>query len=264
MDLCAVDLVLAHLVGLAENGAGGFCTAEHVVLNLLRVLADMTGATTTSEQQVGTPAMTTTEDGGSGCASHEGKVAAAPTRHYGGLDQSNVGYDEEDDEMIFGHEQRNQFQEPTLFARVAAPYLCRALVALEFRNTTIGAAFPESILQGLAGLLKNLSVKLEGLEGLASATWSPGVYDGIVSSAVVAAALFKFFSTRDCCCETYGGVGGNNGGARVVGLVPSEELARAKKSCEDFEAVLGRSEDVHPAVSRAVGFALTAARSSNV
>lgn len=261
MDLCAVDLVLAHLVGLAENCTGGFGMAEHVVLNLLRVLADMTGTTTANDQQVGTAATTimTMAKGGGVCASHDGNVAAAPPRQYGGMDQGNIGDDEED--MIFGHEERNHFQEPTLFARVTAPYLSRALVALESRNTSVGASFPEPILQGLAGLLKNLSVKIEGLEGLASATWSPGMYDGIVSSAVVAAAVFEFFSARDFR-GMHGGV--DDGVAGVVGLGLSEELVRAKKSCEEFEAVLGRSEDVHPAVSRAVAFALTAARSYTV
>lgn len=276
MDLCAVDLVLVHLAALAENGGGAFCTAEHVVLNLLRVLAGKTGTATTDDEQVLEAAKTTAQggahEGNGGGAGPEGGVSNPnpnpPPRRYGGMDQSNVGDDEEED-TIFGHEERNQFQEPTLFARVAAPYLCCALVALlESRNAGAGAViFPEPILQGLAGVLKSLSDKLEGLKGLAVATWSPGVYDGIVSSAAVAAAVFEFFSARDCCevCGAIGDDGGDGDGddAAVVGLVLPKELARAKKSCEEFEAVLSGNEDVHPAVSRAVGFALAAARSNS-
>lgn len=259
MDLCAVDLVLAHLGALAESGVGGSCTAEHVVLNLLRVLAGMTDTTTANDQKFVAAATLTTEgvqlpDGDGGGAGHEVGVAPAPPPQYDGMEQSNGGGDDEEEDMIFGHEERNQFQEPTLFARVAAPYLCRALVTLESRNASVGAVFPEPILQGLARVLKNLSCKLVELQGLASATWYPGVYNGIVFSAVVAAAVFEFFSGRECNLFV------SDGNDSSVGLVLSEELDRAKRACEEFEAALGGSEDVHQAVSRAVASALAAAR----
>lgn len=154
--------------------------------------------------------------------------------------------EDEDEDTIFGHEERNQFQEPNVFARVAAPYLCRALVALDARDGG-SAAFPEAVLLGLVRVLGSLSDKLEELDGPGSASWYPGVYGRLVSSAAVGAAVFKYFSISDH--RTYGGASG--------GLL-SRELARARKACEDFEAVRGRSEDVHPDVSSVISHALIA------
>eukprot|EP00903_Cladosiphon_okamuranus_P018216 g16755.t1 len=153
VDLCAVDRVLSHLAAIAESD-GGACAAEHFVLNLVRAL-DGTPKTTN------TPADT-------------GLIGVGVTSH-GRFEMEDEGIGEnEDEDMIFGHEQRKQFQEPTVFARVAAPYLCRALLALDARGGS--AVFPEAVLLGLARVLGSLSDKLEELDDPRSATWHPGVY----------------------------------------------------------------------------------------
>lgn len=234
MDLCAVDRVLSHLAAIAENDGG--CAAEHLVLNLVRVLAGMPGA-------FGTAGDTELHGVGVGATSH---------CRFDMEDEGNG--EDEDEDMIFGREERNQFQEHTVFARVAAPYLCRALVALDARDGGSAAVFPEAILKGLARVLGSLSDKLEELDGPGSATWHPGVYGGLVSSTAVGAAVFEFISTS--ALRKRGG-----GGDAAVGLL-SKELARARKACEDFEAIRGGSENVHPEVSRVVSHALIAARFS--
>lgn len=231
MDLCAVDRVLSHLAAVAESDGGG-CAAEHFVLNLVRVLAG-------TPKTISTPADT-------------GLIGFGATAQ-GRFDMEDEGNGEDvDEDTIFGHEERNQFQETTVFARVAAPYLCRALVALDARDGG-STVFPEAVLLGLARVLSNLSDKLEELDGRRSATWHPGVYGGLVSSVAVGAAVFEFFST--CAHRKHGG-----GGDAPVGLL-SRELARARKACENFEAVRGGSDDVYPEVSSVISNALIAARS---
>eukprot|EP00752_Nemacystus_decipiens_P004263 g3894.t1 len=232
VDLCAVDCVLSHLVAIAESDGGGRA-AEHFVLNLVRVLAGTSGP-------IGA-AVDTGLNGVGICAPSQGRV-----------DMDGEGNGEDEDEgSIFGHEERYQFQEPTVFARVAAPYLRRALVALAARRGG-SAVLPEAVLLGLARVLGNLSDKLEELHLPGSASWHPGVYGGLVSSAAAGVAVFEFVSMSDR--RQHGGDGG------APGLL-SRELARAKKACEHFEAVRGGSQDVHPEASTAISHALTAARS---
>lgn len=234
MDLCAVDRVLAHLATVAEIDGGG-CAAEHFVLNLVRVFAGMPGT------------ISATADAGL-----QGVGVGATSQ--GPFDMEDGGNSEDEDEdMIFGHEERNQFQEPTVFARVAAPYLCRALVALDARDGG-STVLPEAVLLALVSVLGSLSGKLEEVDDPASATWHPGVYGGIVSSAVVGAAVFEFFSTSARRKHGAGGAAADELLSRVLG--------RAKKACEDFEAVRGGSADVHPEVSSVIYHALIAARSS--
>lgn len=232
MDLCAVDCVLSHLAAVAENDRGGYA-AKHFVLNLVRVFAGMPGIINAHHLP--------TDTGVNG-------VGVGDTLRCQ-FDMEDEGNGENGDEdMIFGQEERNQFQEPVVFARVAAPYLCRALVALDARDGG-SIVFPEGVLPGLAHLLGCLSGKLEDLDGPGSATWHPEVYGGIVSSAAVGAAVFEFFSARGR--RTHG-----NGGDAPVGLLLSRELSRARKAWEDFEAARGGSEDVHPEVSSVISHAL--------
>lgn len=239
MDLFAVDHVLSHLVVVADNESGGGA-AEHFVSNLVRMFASMPGTISAHDY-------TTAADAGVNAVG----VGETPQRQFGMDDGENSEGDEED--MIFGHEECNQFQEPTVFARVAAPYLCRALVALDARGGG-STALPEAVLLGLARLLGSLSDKLEELEGPGSATWHPAVYGGLVSFAAVGAAVLEFLST-----SVQWKLGG--GGDAAVELL-SMESARARKACEGFEAARGGSEDVHPEVASVISHALIAARSS--
>ena len=230
MDLCAVDRVLRHLTAIAESDFGG-CAAEHLVLNLVQVLAG-TPETTSAPADTGP---------------HGVGVRATPQ---GRFDMEGAGNGEDEDEdMIFGHEERNQFQEPVVFARVAAPYLYRALVALDARKGG-STMFPEAVLLRLTRVLGCLSGKLEELGGSGSATWLPGVYGGLVSSAAVGAAVLEFFAASARRKP-------QGGGDAAIGLL-STELARARKACKNFEAVHGGSEDVHPEVSRIISHASTA------
>lgn len=234
VDLCAVDRVLSHLAAIAENDGGGRA-AEHFVSNLLRVLVGTPGTTSA-------PADAGLNGVGIGANSQEARFD---------MEYERNGEDEDED-TIFGHERRNQFQEPAVFARVAAPYLCRALVALDAREGG-STVFPAVVLLGLARVLGSLSDKLEELDGAGSASWHAGVYGGLVSAAAVGAAVFVFFSIGDHRTK-HGGEGGAGG-------LLSRELARARKACEDFEAVRGGSQGVHPEVSSVISQALYAASS---
>ena len=233
VGIFAVDRALARLSGLAEDPDGR--AAEHFALNLLRVLAvtseaggEIIPATLNDEVNVG--AVTDAGVGGGG---------------FGGGDvDEDVGEASEDGEMIFGREERNRFQEPGLFACVAAPYLLRALVALDARDQPL----PASVMQGMSGVLHGLAEKLESLRDSASATWLPAVYRGIISASAAGGAVLEFMASRHDRKH--------NGGD--VDLL--KQVARAVKACEGFEAVLGRNESAHPEVSRGVGLALRAAR----
>lgn len=240
VDLVAVDLVLARLAGLAEDLRDDGRAAEQVALNLLRALA--------SPPETRGETLTSVHDNVTVDATDEG--AGAGAQEFGGDDADMaIGGAGEDSEMIFGHEERNQFQEPGLFARVAAPYLRRALLALNARNRTL----PRTVVQEMAGALDGLAEKLEGLKGSPSTTWLPAVYLGMTSSTAVGGAVLEFTVSRHNC--KHDGDGGREGGVDLLGKV-----ARAVKACEDFNAIVNVNESVHPEVSRGVSLALRAFR----
>ena len=241
VDLFAVDLALARVAGLAENPRDDGRAAEQFALNLLRVLAsplETSGENLAAiHNNVNVDAATDAD-------------AGAVAQEFGGgdVDMGN-GEASEDGEMIFGHEERNQFQEPGLFSRVAAPYLLRALLALDARDRML----PGAVVEGMAGVLNGLAEKLEGLKDSPSATWLPAVYLGVISATAVGGAVLEFTVSRHDRKH--------DGDRRREGDVDlSREIDRAVKACEDFEAVLDGNVDVHPEVSRGVGLALRAAR----
>lgn len=239
VDLVAVGLVLGRLTGLAEDPRDDGRAAEHFALNLLRVLAsppETRGETLTSVHDNVNPDAATDEGAGEGAQAFGGDDA-----------DMAVGGASEDSDMIFGREERNQFQEPGLFARVAAPYLRRALLALDARNRTL----PRTVVQEMAGALDRLAEKFEGLKGSPSATWLPAVYVGMTSATAVGGAVLEFTVSRHDCKPD---------GGRECGVDLSGKVARAVKACEDFKAVLDGNESVHPEVSRGVGLALRAFR----
>lgn len=239
VDLCAVTVVLERLTTLAENRRDGGCAARELALNLLQAFASVPG--TRAENLLTVVAAAEGKDDGN---------------NMGVISQSASDLDEglgEDANTIFGREERNQFQEPALFACISAPYMRRTLVALDARH----GAFPDCVAQGLAGALCRLAGNLEALsgcsQGVPSATWLPPVYEELVSSAAVGAAILGFLTDR---VRRKCGVNGDGG----VGLL-SNEVARVTQACENFDAILGGSERLHPEVSSGVALAMRAARS---
>ncbi|CAM9221310.1 unnamed protein product [Ectocarpus fasciculatus] len=241
VDLCAVDLVLTHLVSVAKEGEA--CTAEDLVLNLLRVFGGMLAECSISAGQ----SFGSVRDGAaSGMKGGVGVIS--PDRDD---DVNGLAGVKGDAETIFGREERSQFQEPTLFARVAAPYLCRALEALD------SGVFQEPVTQGLVDVLGKVARIFAGLSGLASATWEPGVYQRVMCSALIGASAMEYLSSRGCRIE-------GGGGDEAVTMELSGQLRRAKEACEYleyFESGVGGSEGAHPAVSEGVSFILRTVKS---
>lgn len=234
VGLRAVHLALARLAALAENRDGG-PAAEQFSLKLLQVIAAMTG---TSAQEL------------SAIASSAGGGVGRLSQGHEELDGRSGGGDD-DDEAIFGREDCNQFQEPPLFARAVAPYLYRALVALDAREGT----FPQAVVSELASVLARLAGSLETFSAspdcLAGATWLPGVYREVVISTTVGGAVLEFAATR----------GDREYGHGNVAADFSNAVSRAMHACEQWRAVLGRDDRVHPGVSSAVNLAFRAAES---
>lgn len=244
VDLFAVDLALARLAGVAEDPRDNGRAAEQFALNLLRALASAPEA---SGENLAAMHDSVNVDAAAGAGAGEG------AREFGGggVDEGIGEASDEDGGMIFGREERNQFQEPGLFAGVAAPYLLRALLALDARDRTL----PGAVVQGMAGVLDGLAEKLESLRDSPSASWLPAVYLGITSATAVGGAVLEFTVSRHGRKDDGDGDGGRKGDVEL-----RREVARAVKACEHFEAVLGGNECVHPEVSRGVGLALRAAQ----
>lgn len=240
VELCAVDSVLAQLVTFAGNGRDQGCAAEELCLSLLRVFTTM--------PRLGPGELLSIVD-----SEHRVSCSNRDLPQGGSLDESSVEM-AEDAEVIFGREERKQFQEPALFACAAAPYLFQALVELHNH----GSVFPDTVTKGLAGVLDGLTESLEALGGsprdLSGATWLPGVYQGVVSYAAMGEAVLTFTAIRS---QVYGSSDGHLSGS--VDL-PSK-VSRAVKACEEFGAVLGQSGEVHPRVASGVRRALSAAKS---
>ncbi|CAN0161291.1 unnamed protein product [Ectocarpus sp. 6 AP-2014] len=233
VDLCAVDLVLAHLASLAKEG--GACTAEDLVLNLLRVFDGMLAKCSIRAG----PSLGGIGDGAA--AGMKGVGVISPS-HDDDIDDLAGG--DGDADIIFGREERSQFQEPTLFAGVAAPYLCRALEALDGGEDSI-PVFPEPVSQGLVDVLGKFAGIFEGLSCLTSLAWEPGVYQGVMCSALIGASLMEYLSSRGCRIES----GGRD---ETAGIELSGQVRRAKEACECFESGIGGSKGSHPAVSEVV------------
>ncbi|CBJ32757.1 conserved unknown protein [Ectocarpus siliculosus] len=233
VDLCAVDLVLAHLASLAKEG--GACTAEDLVLNLLRVFDGMLAKCSIRAG----PSLGGIGDGAA--AGMKGVGVISPS-HDDDVDDLAGG--DGDADIIFGREERSQFQEPTLFAAVAAPYLCRALEALDGGEDSI-PVFPEPVSQGLVDVLGKFAGIFEGLSCLTSLAWEPGVYQGVMCSALIGASLMEYLSSRGCRIES----GGRD---EAAGIELSGQVRRAKEACEYFESGIGGSKGSHPAVSEVV------------
>ncbi|CAM9609423.1 unnamed protein product [Ectocarpus sp. 12 AP-2014] len=233
VDLCAVDLVLANLASLAKEG--GACTAEDVVLNLLRVFSSMLADCSV---RAGKPLGSI----GDGAAVDMKGVGVISPSHDDDVDGLAGG--DGDADIIFGREERSQFQEPTLFAGVAAPYLCRALEALDGGEGSI-SVFPEPVSQGLVDVLGKFAGMLEELSGVMSLAWEPGVYQGVMCSALIGASVMEYLSSRGCRIES----GGRD---EAAGIELSGQLRRAREACEYFESGIGGSEGSHPAVLEVV------------
>ncbi|CAM9242712.1 unnamed protein product [Ectocarpus sp. 4 AP-2014] len=233
VDLCAVDLVLANLASLAKEG--GACTAEDLVLNLLRVFGGMLAECSVRVGQ----ALGSIGDGAA--VGMKGVDVISPSHDD---DVDGLAGGDGDADIIFGREERSQFQEPTLFAGVAAPYLCRALEALDGGEGSI-PVFPKPVSQGLVDVLEKFAGMLEGLSGVTSLAWEPGVYQGVMCSALIGASVMEYLSSRGCRIES----GGRD---EAAGIELSGQLRRAKEACEYFESGIGGSEGSHPAVSEVV------------
>lgn len=243
MDLCAVDLVLTHLVSVAKEGEA--CTAEDLVLHLLRVFGGMLAECSIRAGQ----SFGSVRDGAA--SGMKGGVGVISPSHDD--DVNGLAGVKGDAETIFGREERSQFQEPTLFARVAAPYLCRALEALD---SGVGSTpvFQEPVTQGLVDVLGKVAGMFAGLSGLASVTWEPGVYQRVMCSALIGASVMEYLSSRGCRIE-------GGGGDEAVTMELSGQLRRAKEACEYFESGVGGSEGAHPAVSEGVTLILRTVKS---
>lgn len=226
VELCAVNLVLSRLAAMAERRQDGGRAAEEFALNLLSVFSSMPG--TSPEELV---------------------LMGSCPEGSADLDESN-NLDEGDGSPIFGREERNQNQEPALFACVAAPYLSRALAALD----PLEATFREGVLVGLVQVLDRLAGNLEALTELLRrmprATWLSGVYQGIIASLAVGTAVLESAVARV------------SRGRAVGTVVLAAEVARVTTACSGFEAAFGGDERVHPAVSNAVTRALRATQFS--
>lgn len=248
VELCAVNLVLARLAAKAESRQDGGRTAEKFALNLLGVFSSMRG--TSPEELV--------LMGSAGC--EKDCATGAYPQGNAGLDESTL--DESNESAIFGREERNQYQEPALFACVAAPYLSRALAALDPPE----GAFGEPVRVGLIHVLDQLADNLEALIGLLrrmpSATWLPGVYQGMVASLAVGTAVLESAVKRGCRGRIVGTGGATTCGDARDGVVLAAEVARVTNACSEFEAAFGGDERVHPTVSSAIVRALRAAQFS--
>ncbi|CAB1101686.1 unnamed protein product [Ectocarpus sp. CCAP 1310/34] len=233
VDLCAVDLALANLASLAKEG--GAYTAEDLVLNLLRVFGGMLAeCSVRAGKSLGSI--------GDGAAVGMKGVGVISPSHDDDVDGLAGG--DGDADIIFGREERSQFQEPTLFAGVAAPYLCRALEALDGGEGSI-PVFPEPVSQGLVNVLGKFAGMLEGLSGVTSLAWEPGVYQGVMCSALIGASIMEYLCSRGCRIES-------RGRDEAAGIELSGQLRRAKEACGYFESGIGWSEGSHPAVSEVV------------
>ncbi|CAM9362439.1 unnamed protein product [Ectocarpus sp. 8 AP-2014] len=242
VDLCEVDLVLAHLASLAKKG--GACTAEDLVLNLLRVFGGMLAeCSIRAGQSLG-------RIGDGAAAGMKGVGVISPSYDD---DVDGLAGGDGDADIIFGREERSQFQEPTLFAGVAAPYLCRALEALDGGEGSI-PVFPEPVSQGLVDVLGKFAGIFEGLSCLTSLAWEPGVYEGVMCSASIGASLMEYLSSRGCRIES-------GGGDEAAGIELSGQLRRVKEACECFESGIGGSKGSHPAVSEVVARTLRSVNS---
>lgn len=248
VEMCAVNLVLARLAAMAESRQDGGRTAEKFALNLLNVLSSMPG--TNPEELVLMVSAGREKD----CA------AGAYPQGNAGLDESTL--DENNGSAIFGREERNQYQEPALFACVAAPYLSRALAALD---PTEGA-FGEPVRAGLIHVLDQLADNLEALIGLlgrmSSATWLPGVYQGMIASLAVGTAVLESAVKHGCRERGVVTGGATTCGDARDGVVLAAEVARVANACSEFEAAFGGDKRVHPTISSAIVRALRATQFS--
>ncbi|CAM9200948.1 unnamed protein product [Ectocarpus sp. 13 AM-2016] len=233
VDFCAVDLVLTNLASLAKEG--GACTAEDLVLNLLRVFS---GMLTDCSARAGKPLGSIGDDA---AVDMKGVGVISPSHDD---DVDGLAGGDGDADIIFGREERSQFQEPTLFAGVAAPYLCRALEALDGGEGSI-PVFPEPVSQGLVDVLGKFAGMLEELSGVMSLAWEPGVYQGVMCSALIGASVMEYLSSRGCKIES----GGRD---EAAGIELSGQFRRAREACEYFALGSGGSEGSHPAVSEVV------------
>lgn len=244
MDLCAVDLVLTHLASLAKEG--GACAAEDLALNLLRVFGDiLVECSVCTGQSLGSI--------GDGATSGMKGGVGVISSHDDDVDGLTGG--DGDVDIIFGREERSQFQEPTLFARVAAPYLCRALETLDGGEGSI-PVFPEPVSQGLVDVLGKFAGMLEGLSGLTSLTWEPGVYQKAMCSALIGASVMEYLCSRGYRIES-------GGGDEAVAIEFSGELRRVKEACERFQSCVEGSDSAHPAVSEEVALTLRTVNSES-
>lgn len=217
VDLCSVTLVLSRLALLAEGQRDHGYAAEQFVLMLLRMFEKMFGL----------------HGATSGGDEDEREMLQG---HY------------EDFDAIFGHEERNQFQEPPLFVSVAAPYLCRVLIALDARGCEISgpvAAQLVSVLSEFTAILEDLIGTKQIVPGV---TWLRDAYQRVVPSARVAEAILRYITTP------YRQRSWPNG-CRL-----SYEVARVVKACEAFNAAVSDGKSVHSDMTRSVGLALGAAR----
>ncbi|CAN0105723.1 unnamed protein product [Scytosiphon promiscuus] len=213
VDLCAVDFALAYMATIAGNMGGGAST--QLVVHLMQMLDDI--------------------------------LTACGTR--GPLD-TKTSWEGAQDGMIFGQEERHGLQEPTLFASVAAPYLRRALVALDSGDDRI-VILPGVVVLKLTSLLRGLAASIQRFGGPSRTSWQPELYHGVVSSSAVGAAVLAFFDSRDCRGRTAKSCGNETQLLRL-------ELARVCKMFGDLAATFGGSEAAHPGVS--AGIALCSSR----
>lgn len=235
VDLCAVDFALAHMATIAEDM--GTDTLASFVKRLVRMLSNILAAS-------GTRDLLSAEEGVAGALPGGAIGSVVDVQH---MDQDR---DDNDHDMIFGHEEWNGLHEPTLFASVAATYLRRALVALDAGDSRV-AVLPGVVMRELAGLLNTLASNIPQCGGSAGTTWQPEAYHSIVSSSVVGAAVLPFFGSRDvreCAGEQTGNA------RKLMGL----ELARARRVFTDLESTHGGNEAAHPGVT--LGVALSTSR----
>lgn len=190
---------------------------------------------------------------------------------------------------IFGREVCSPFDEPALFACVAASCLSRVLTVLAEPHSR-GGYMPQAVVEGVSDVLNSVAGVITGVAvavgRVPGVTWIPKVYEGVTASFAIGAAILDFLTARNIgdvmekanadseICHvvasegvTVGtviktdGTDSRNDAGGIGGCVQertsadfARETARVVKACLLFEAHCLRDEGgaVHPAVAKGI------------